>query len=142
MKTQDSRANRQRCFASKTRQIMIDILHPITGCTMCYNKNLTDCRKEYPDAEEMSVDEFCNWKAAQQRTPIAWSPTTEEKFNEMLCILPPAAMIKGGFLVGEPMDHDAGNGQPRFEAYKQHSGVYEVANRPMTYAEFQSEMAK
>ena len=133
-------ADCERCLASKARETMIDVLHPVTGLTVCYGKTLKDCRKEYPDAEEMSVDEFCSWKAQRQRTPIAWTPTTEERFTEMLEVLPPAAGCRGGFLVGEPYDHDAGNGQPRFQAYRQRGDTFETANRPLTRAEFRSEM--
>jgi hypothetical protein len=131
----------ERCFASKARQTIIDVLRPDTGRTWCYGKTLDQCREEYPDAEEMSVDEFCAWKAAQQRTPITWMPTTAEQFDDMLNCLPPALMLSGGFLVGEPDDYDAGNGQPRFQGYRQRGDVYEVGNRPMTRAEFRSEIA-
>ena len=131
----------ERCFASKDRATIIDTIHPETGLSWCYGKTLAQCREEYPDAKEMSVDEFCAWKAAQQRTPIEWTPTTEARFCDMLGCLPPALMLRGGFLVGEPFDHDAGNGQPRFQGFRRRGDVYEVGNRPMTRAEFRSEMA-
>jgi hypothetical protein len=132
----------ERCFASRARQTIIDVLHPVTGRTVCYGKTLEEARREFPDAEEMSVDEFCAWKAEQQRTQITWSPTTEARFNEMLGCLPPAAATPdyNAFLVGEPYDHDAGNGRPRFEAYRLRNGVYETASRPITRAEFHAEM--
>lgn len=133
----------ERCFVSKAKSTIIDTLHPITGLTVCYGKTLEDCRAEYPDAEEMSVTEFCAWKAAQQRTPITWKETTAERFDEMLECLPPAGYGPGpAFLVGEPWDHDAGNGQPRFEAYRQRGELYEVSSRPMTRAEFKAETKK
>lgn len=134
--------HRERCFASKSRGTIIDVIHPNTGKTVIYGKTLEECRAEtgYQDAEEMSVDEFCAWKAATQRTPITWRQTTEEKYDEMLNVLPPALWIGGGFLVGEPWDHDAGNGQPRFAAYRYRDNVYEVANRPITRAEFRQEI--
>jgi hypothetical protein len=131
-----------RCFASRARQTIIDIVHPVTGLTVCYGKTLDDTRQEYTDAEEMSIGEFCSWKSEQQRTPITWSPTTEARFNEMLGCLPPAAATPdyNAFLVGEPYDHDAGNGRPRFEAYRLRNDVYETASRPLTRAEFHAEM--
>ena len=45
-----------------------------------------------------------------------WIETTEERYDEMLGVLPPAYWSSIGFLVGEPMDHNA-NGQPRFSAF-------------------------
>jgi hypothetical protein len=125
-----------QCFASRAQGTIIDVLHPTTGLTVFYHKTLEQCRETYPDAEEMSVDEFCAWKAQQQRTPISWEATTEEKYDYMLSALPPAKWIGGAFLVGEPYDHDAGNGLPRFEAFRQRGRVYEVGNRPMTVPEF------
>jgi hypothetical protein len=130
----------ERCFASKARGTIIDVLRPATGLTACYGKTLAQIRDECPDATEMSIDEFCAWKSSQQRTPITWEPTTAERFDEMLGVLPPAAMRDNGFLVGEPWDHDALNGQPRFSAYRKRGDVYEVSNRPMTRAEFRAEM--
>ena len=129
------------CFASKERSTIIDTINPMTGLSWCYGKTLAKCREEYPDAEEMSVDEFCAWKAAQQRTPIKWTPTTATRFHDMLGCLPPALVLRGAFLVGEPYDHDAGNGQPRFQGFRQRGDVYEVGSRPMTRDEFRSEMA-
>lgn len=132
-----------RCFASKAAGTVIDVIRPGTGRTWIYGKTLADTRAEYPDAEEMSLDEFCSWKAAQQRTPITWSATTAERYDEMLGVLPPIDWHHGarhGFLVGEPYDHDAGNGQPRYQAFRRRYGVHEVASRPMTRAEFAAEM--
>jgi hypothetical protein len=129
----------ERCFVSKARGTVIDVLRD--GRTQCFGKTLEQCRGRYPDAEEMTLDDFCAWKASRQRTPITWQETTKGKFNQMLEILPPAAMFGGGFLVGEPMDHDAGNGRPRFEAYRQRGATFQVASRPLTLAEFTREIA-
>jgi hypothetical protein len=132
-----------QCFASRSRQTIIDVLHPVTNKTYIYGKTLSETRQEYPDAEAMSVDEFCAWKADQQRTPIRWTETTKDRFFAMLELLPPAEMTDGyrAFLVGEPYDHDAGNGHPRFGAFRRMGDRYEEANRPMTKTEFRSETA-
>ncbi len=53
-------------------------------CSACRRHFLADCRAEYPDAEEMTVEAFCQWKAERQRTPVEWLPTTEARFHEML----------------------------------------------------------
>jgi len=130
----------QVCFASKATGTVVDVLRD-DGKTFYYGKTLEDVRREYPDAEKMTLDAFCTWKAEQQRTPIAWAETTEARFYDMLGCLPPAAYGGGGFLVGEPMDHDAGNGQPRYDAYRQVGERYLVASRPLTRAEFRAECA-
>ena len=74
--------------------------------------------------------------------PIEWHETTREKYWEMLEVLPPAAMGGGGFLVGEPWDHHAITGQPRFAGYAEKQGKYWEADRPMTRKEFAAEMLK
>ena len=134
-------ADCDRAFVSKEQNTIIDIVNPATGLSWCYGKTLDVCREEYPDAEEMDIDEFCTWKAERQRTPITWSATTKAQYWEMLECLPPAAMSKGWFLVGEPYDHDAGNGQPRFSAYRQYGNTYETSSRPITRAEFHTAIA-
>ena len=131
-----------RCFASKERSTIIDTIHPETGLSWCYGKTLAKCREEYPDAEEMSVEDFCAWKAEQQRTPISWTPTTEARFHDMLGCLPPAVMLRGAFLVGEPYDHDAGNGQPRFQGFRQWGKEFFQSNRPLTRTEFRAEISR
>ena len=138
-------ADCDRCFASKARETMIDVLHPVTGLTVCFGKTLEDCKREYPDAEEMTVDAFCAWKAERQRTPITWTPTTEKKFMEMLEVLPPELWLhgkNGGFLVGEAYDHDAGTGEPRFQGFRKHGETYETGSRPMTRREFRAALEK
>jgi hypothetical protein len=132
----------ERCIVSRSKQTVIDVIHPVTGLTVSYAKTLEDCRKEYPDAEEMSLADWCQWKAAQQRTPITWQETTAEQFGSMLGCLPPADYCVGGFLVGEPYDHDAGNGHPRYRAYRKRGLVYETGSRPMTIAEFREQMGE
>jgi len=126
----------RECFASKSRGTVIDVIHPDTGLTLIYGKSLADCRDEYPDAERTTLDAFCAWKAEAQRTPIEWSESSEDDYHDMMNVLPPALMVAGGFLVGEPWDHDALSGKPRYQAFRHRSGRYEVASRPMTRDEF------
>lgn len=127
------------CIASKAEGNMIDLIHPDTGLTVCFSKTLEQVQKEYPDAEVMTVDAFCQWKAEQQHAPIAWNATTEEEYNNMLNCLPPALWLGRAFLMGEPWDHDASNGQPRFAAYRVlNDGTCQVASRPMTRTEFRT----
>ena len=131
------------CFAVPGGHAMIDLVHPVTGRTVIYGKTLDECRKEQGNelAELMLVDDFCKAKAARQDAPIAWTETTEEKYWEMLEVLPPAGMKNGGFLVGEPWDHHATTGRPRYAAYKQVDDSFFVANRPITKEEFLKEFS-
>ena len=64
-----------------------------------------------------------------------WNKTTEEKYWEMLEVLPPAIMTGNGFLVGEPLDHNSA-GQPRYEAFVEKGGEFYVAAEAMTVADF------
>ena len=127
------------CWASKALGSLIDTIRA-DGTTTIYGRDEADVKREYPDAETMTVEAWCNWKAEQQRTPITWAATTQERFDYALNVLPPAAMLRGGFLLGEPCDHDAGNGLPRYAAFRQRGDVYEESNRPMTGLEFAGEM--
>ena len=81
------------------------------------------------DAQENSDQDF-----------LVIEPELQDKFHEMLEVLPPAAMSNGGFLVGEPWDHHALTGAPRYGAYKQINSQYYVANRPLTKREFKEEV--
>ena len=133
------------CFAVPGSDNIIDVLHPATGLTVCYGKTLDQVREERPEyakAERMTVEEFCCQKAMRQHAPITWAPTTAERFDEMLGVLPPAAGCNGfrAFLVGEPWDHDAETGEPRFQGFRMRGDKHEVASRPMTRREFKREM--
>ncbi len=66
---------------------------------------------------------------------ITWKLTTEERYMEMLCVLPPEYMNANGFLVGEPTDHR--EGQPRYAAFRHDGGGHYEATEPCTLAEFQ-----
>jgi hypothetical protein len=127
------------CFAVRGKT-MIDTIDSETGLTNIYGKTLEAVRAEpkYSNAERMTIDEYCESKAAAQDTPITWEPTTEERYWEMLECLPPAAYIVEGFLVGEPYDHHATTGQPRYEAFIKRNGQYLHASRPMRKSEFLS----
>ena len=120
-------------------ETLIDTIHPGTGLSWCFGETLDQIRRRYPGAVEVDIAEFCADKGRRQDTKITWAECTEEKYMEMLEVLPPAAMGNGGFLVGEPMDHHAGNGQPRFSGFIQRGGKCFAASRPMTRKEFAAE---
>ena len=127
------------CFAIRG-QTIIDVINPATGLTVIYGKTLEECQQGegHEHVERMTIDEFCQDKAAAQDAPVVWEPTTEERYDEMLGVLPPALYTEVGFLVGEPWDHHALTGQPRYQAFAALRGVkaYYVASRPMTKKEF------
>lgn len=137
---QEEAFDAQRCFVSKTAHggSCIDLVKDGRG--VYGGRTLDEERVECPDAEEMTVDEFRDWKAAQQDAPPIWDETTEERFDEMLNCLSPALMCNKGFLVGEPWDHHAKSGLPRFQAFRRVGGKFLVASRPMTRDEFREVM--
>ena len=71
---------------------------------------------------------------------VNWQPTTEERYWEMLEILPPAAQTGYGFLVGEPADHRRcevkGVTLPRYDAFIETEAGFFTADRPLTFFEF------
>lgn len=75
---------------------------------------------------------------------ISWKEVSEERFDEMLGILPPALRTGYGFLVGEPYDFRTcgvtGAGAQTFTAFVS-SGLPErffEADQPLTKAEFKA----
>lgn len=130
------------CFAVPGANSIIDVLHPLTGRTLHYGHTLEDVRsgkdrhEAEPNAIKMLVDDHCKAKAARQDSPIEWEPISEERYNEWFECLPPAGYGHQAFLVGEPSDHHAGNGQPRFQACRKRDGKFEASTRPLTRAEF------
>ena len=123
-------------FAEPDAHNIIDAVHPTTGRGVYSGETLEEVRKRYPLAQLETFDAWSARKAARQDTPITWHETTAEQYDEMLCVLPPAVHRYDGFMVGEPDDHHATTGRPRFRAYIARYGRYFVASRPMTIAEY------
>jgi hypothetical protein len=121
-------------FAVPGESNIIDVVKD--GKSAIYGEALEQIQARHPGAVLMDYDQWAKEKASRQDTPIEWQPTTKERYWEMLEVLPPAIMLRGGFLVGEPWDHHAINGKPRFQAYIARYGEFFVASRPMTIAEF------
>ena len=126
---------------------IIDCVHPETGLSWVNGETLDQIRQRYPNAQIVNFHTWMAEKAQLQDTPITWARTTKAKYWEMLEVLPPAAMYAGAFLVGEPTDHHAGNGRPRFAAYWQRGSsedfaCYFVASRPLTCAELKAEVTR
>ena len=128
------------CYAIPGANSLIDVINPQTELTWCLGQTAAEVAEREPQAVRMRIEDWCADKAARQRTPITWEPTTASTYEEMLNVLPPAAWLQGAFLVGEPTDHDAGSGQPRYHAYRCVGQRYESASRPLTRAEFKAEL--
>ena len=58
-----------------------------------------------------------------------WEKTTEEKYDEMLCVLPPEIQVENGFLVGEATDHNE-------------NGLFYAYSKPVTIKEFKEMMKR
>lgn len=127
-------------YAIPGAHCVIDQVHPVTGLTVILGLTRAEVLKRDPGAVLISWDDWLAQQAERQHTPITWTPTTAEKYEEMLNILPPAGWMRGGFLVGEPTDHDFASGRPRYDAFRQRDAVFETASRPLTLAEFRKEM--
>lgn len=130
--------NITECWAVPGAGHIIDMIHPLTGLTVYGHKTAADIAAQEPGAVRMTIADWVKAKAERQHTPITWAPTTVRQYHEMLEVLPPAMWSFGAFLVGEPMDHDAETGAPRFSAYFHEHGLYFVASRPMTRAELRA----
>lgn len=127
------------CFAVPGSDSMIDVIHPATGKTACYGKTLEEVRQEpgYETAERMPIDQWRQEKAARQDGPIRWDEITAEQYEYYLECLPPAAYGRKSFLVGEPDDHHARTGRPRYRACRIMDGKHYQSSRPLTVQEFQ-----
>ena len=128
-------------FAVPGDDSLIDLCSPETGRSEVYGETLEQIRARYPGAVVVNIAEFLAAKAERQHATVVWRPCSEQRYDDMLNVLPPVEWFhgpRGGFLVGEPWDHDAGNGQPRFAAFRKRGGGFEESDRPMTRAEFRA----
>lgn len=127
--------NAKEAFAVPGESNIIDCINPATGRSWIEGETLDQIRQRYPLAEQVNLDAWVKAKGERQDCPILWTETTEDRYMEMLEVLPPAYMSGGAFLVGEPWDHHAINGQPRFQGFIHRGDKYFVASRPMTRVE-------
>ena len=73
-----------------------------------------------------------------EQEPIRFRETDEDRFWEMLGVLPPEIQERGGFLVGEPWDHCPRTGRERFMCHWEVDGKFYESTRPITVKEFKS----
>jgi len=114
---------------------IIDTVNPETGLSWYFAESLEKIRERYPTAEIVNFDAWIDAQAAKQDAPISWNETTEEKYWYMLEVLPPAYQHGNYFLVGEPYDHHAKTGMPRYDAFGKVGDKYVASSRPVTVAE-------
>ncbi len=73
---------------------------------------------------------------------ITWNRTTEERYDEMMGVLPPAYWGSGGFLVGEAFDHRTcqitGRIAATYDAFVRVGEDFYNASAPLTIAEFRA----
>jgi len=69
-----------------------------------------------------------------------WVETSEERYDEMLSVLPPEIMLYGGFLVGEPVNHRhcriKGHLLPTFAAFRKIEDRFYALESDVTIPEF------
>lgn len=111
------------------------------GRSAVYGETLEQIQRRNPGAVRMPWSEWQTAAIAAQVTPITWEPSTEAQYFEMLNVLPPIGWTNGAFCVGEASDHCVKTGRPRYTAYRQIGDRFLVSSRPVTLAEFRSEMA-
>ena len=121
-----------------TDDTIIDFINPETGKTCICGETFEQVQACYPDAKRTTLEAFSTGKGAEQDKPVIWIETTADRYSEMLGVLPPAFMGNFGFLVGEPWDHHAVSGEPRYSAFRYISGKYIESDRPMTIREFKA----
>lgn len=127
---------KEYCFADPDGNNVIDLVTPDQKTGVFSKMSIADLEKETPAGRVMELAEWCKIKSARQNTPVEWLESTEESYDEALGCLPPVAYSSSGFLVGEPYDHDALTGKPRFQAYRFNGFDHFKSSRPMTIQEF------
>lgn len=123
-------------YARPDSNHLIDVINPDTGLTVYCKESEEQVKVRYPQAYRVGIADFLQSVATKQDSPTQWEEVTEDDYHEMLNVLPPIGMRASGFMVGEPSDHHATSGKPRFSAYRKNSGKFFRSSRPMTVAEF------
>jgi len=74
--------------------------------------------------------------------PVYFKPCTEDRYNEMLNMMPPAVFTSSGFMVGEAWTHrecEINNTVlPAFAAFVRLHGQHYESTGPMTIPEFRA----
>jgi hypothetical protein len=116
-------------------RFMVDLIDPETNLGVYSRKPVEELIRKY-NGERMTIEAFEQRCFERQNTPVTWVKSDKDNFDYALGCLPPAAYSGSGFLVGEPCDHCAKTGQPRFTAWKKDGEECFYSSRPVTLAEF------
>lgn len=106
------------------------------GQTVYGGKPVDRVLAENPGYALVGYDEYVAAASAEQDQPIVWSPMFEEDYYEKMDCLPPAVTRSYGFLLGEPQDHYAATGKPRFAAFLKLGTRFLRSSRPLRVEEF------
>lgn len=126
----------EQAFAVPGESSIIDVIHPTTGKSWIAGETLEEIRLRYPSAEVVNINDWQLQKAMRQDSPVLWNEITDGKYWEWLECLPPAIMFPNAFMVGEPSDHHALTGKPRYQACVHVGDKYYASDRPMMVKEF------
>lgn len=115
---------------------IVDFIDSATELTMTNGCTIAEALAEFPGAEVMTLGGWEEAAIATQPAEVAWIPIDEKKHDYYLEVLPPAVMVRNGFLVGEPADHCVRTCRARYQAVIGVGGKYYASSRPMTKDEF------
>ena len=136
-----------QCFARPNDfTSLIDMVNPDTGLSCTYGHTLAEIQERHPEAVIMEYAEWGAGGQAKQRAEmqgIHWKECTEERYWDMLCVLPPERQEQGAFLVGEPCDHCRITGRPRFRMFRRNEADQHFElSEPVTCKEFAAIIAR
>jgi hypothetical protein len=130
------------CYAVPGSNNIIDTINPDTGLTFYYGRTEAEIQAKEPGAVRMTLDAWRADAIARQHTPITWDPSDQERYDDMLNVLPPIEWRGGAFCVGEPYDHDLETGEERYQAYWHRGVEYVASSRPVTRRELRAEVKR
>lgn len=67
---------------------------------------------------------------------LDWQEVSQERYDEMLNVLPPIRWQGSAFLVGEPVDHDPETGRATYDGFIKIDGHCFATKRAVTEARF------
>lgn len=68
---------------------------------------------------------------------MTWKQIDNSRYDEMCDVMPPIAHTSSGFLMGEPMDHNA-EGRAMYMAFVAVNGKRYECSEPLTVAQFRA----
>ena len=68
---------------------------------------------------------------------FSWERSTEQRYHEMLNVLPPREWKGRSFLVGEAYDHEGPRYTARYRMFRQEGELFLMSSRPVAVSEFE-----